>query len=158
MRVDWIVLANAAEVRDELVNLLGGGWNVAYREAYPAAFYGAIALTLVLDPRELATPHHLEIAILDQEGKVLADARSPIALPPPAPPWVEVPANWDIRVSMAVNLSGVQIPAPGLYHITVSVDGLHLRDPLEVKFIQASPSELLPGVQPPREEATGRTT
>lgn len=58
---------------------------------------------------------------------------------------------------MAVNLSGVLIPEPGLYQITVSVDGLHLREPLEVKFV-LSPSDRVPaGAQPPRAEVAEST-
>lgn len=71
MKIDWLVLANAAEVRDELVNILGGGWNVASRGAYPAAFYGAIALTLVLVPRELQAPIRSKCEFSDSPEKCL---------------------------------------------------------------------------------------
>lgn len=139
MKIDWVILATAAEVRDDLVHILGGGWNYASYPAFPAQVHGAIAALLVIEPAELATAHEMRIEIRDSAEQSLADVRFPVPMPRPAPPGLMIPQDWAIHVPIAVNLSGVVIPGPGQYRVVVAVDGLYLHEPLPMVCVLQEP-------------------
>jgi len=68
-----ILLADSAEVREGLLFLLGGGWNIGGPLPQPFAIAGLIEV----DWEETNTKHSLELTIEDEDG-------APLLLPTPA--------------------------------------------------------------------------
>jgi hypothetical protein len=152
MKVDWVILANAAEVRDGMVNVISGGWNVAARPSYPSMFFGAIAARLLFEPAEARTPHTLRVSVLDSQGQVLAQVPLEVP-PPPQPPPDPTPVGFEMPLTIASNLTGVTIPAPGVYYVSLAVDGLEQRK-IPMVFVVAPSGPAPPGVQQPRSEGS----
>ena len=116
MKVDWAILCNAAEVRDGLAFVLGAGWDTAYREHYPATFWGSILVRTLFASEEAGRPHQCRLVFVDKAGTEIAES---ITLELMASPERDLPLDWDLQLTTAVNLIGLPIPGPGQYAIEV---------------------------------------
>jgi len=121
-----ILLADSAEVREGLLFLLGGGWNLAG----PAPQSFAITGLIEVEWDETNTRHSLEVTIEDEDG-------APLLLPTPAgdvpfkigpapfevgrPPGIARGSSFNVPVAIPI----VAIPwVPGRrYIIKFSIDG-----------------------------------
>ena len=128
MRLDWAILANAAETSTTgLVNMLGAGWDNGVRDRFPAPFGGAVALRLLFHRRELELTHLLTVGVVGEDGQSVVeiphmlDLRELAQQISPGRPTDEVP------VPFAVNLATLAIPSPGRYAVEVFLDGHHLK-------------------------------
>lgn len=146
-----MILANAAEVRDGMINVISGGWNVAARPSYPSNFYGAIAARLLFQLSEARSPHTMQVTLLDGQGTELAAV--PLEIPPAPVPPGQFPVGAEMPLTLAANLTGIAIPAPGMYFVAVAVDGLE-QHRIPIAFLQAPPGPIAPGVQQPRTEGS----
>jgi hypothetical protein len=123
MRLDWATLANAAETSGGLLNLLGAGWDTGTRAAFPAPFAGTLAIRLVFHRRELARPHRLVVEVVTEDGRRLVEiAHEFMAASPQGSPIPD-----EVPIPIALNLSQLQIDAPGRYAIEVFLDDQHLK-------------------------------
>src|SRR5690242_3084317 len=62
MRLDWALLANAAEAPPNgLVYILGAGFDTLIRDTFPTPFGGAIVLRLLTTRLETERPHKVEV-------------------------------------------------------------------------------------------------
>src|SRR5437764_45617 len=83
MRLDWALLANAAEAPPNgLVYILGAGFDTLVRESFPTPFGGVIVLRLQTTRLETERPHKVEVHCSDEDGKPVLP--QPIVLNLPA--------------------------------------------------------------------------
>src|SRR5437762_13689981 len=83
MRLDWALLANAAEAPPNgLVYILGAGFDTLVRESFPTPFGGGIVLRLPTTRHESERPHKVEVHCSDVDGKPVLP--QPIVLRLPA--------------------------------------------------------------------------
>ena len=69
MRLDWALLANAAEAPPNgLVYILGAGFDTLIRDQYPTPFGGVIVLRLQTTRLETERPHKVEVHCTDEDG------------------------------------------------------------------------------------------
>src|SRR5216110_1412211 len=72
MRLDWALLANAAEAPPNgLVYILGAGFDTLVRDQYPTPFGGVIVLRLQTTRLETERPHKVEVHCSDEDGNPL---------------------------------------------------------------------------------------
>ena len=141
MKLDWAILANAAEVQNNLIYVLGGGWDTGSRPQFPAPFQGALAMRLLLHPTEMSKAHKVEIQLNDEDGQSIA---APIGLntnPTPSP--LSHPSGWDVPALVIVGMQGLMIPKPGRYSLEILLDDQHFRT-IPFRFVQGTSQGLPP--------------
>lgn len=127
MRLDWAVLANAAEAPPNgLVYILGAGFDTLVRDQFPTPFGGVIVLRLQTTRLETERPHKVEVHGTDEDGQPLL--AQPIVLNLPArqvPP--DYPHGWDLAANIVINLSTVAVSKPGFYNFEILIDDRQVR-------------------------------
>jgi hypothetical protein len=142
MKLDWAILSNSGEIQANLAYVMGGGWDTAWRPAFPAPFFGALNLRLLVHPSEISHPHRIELQFWNEDGKPFAPQLQLTVGPGEMPPEHEV--GWDVPAMLAIALHGLMVPKPGRYSIEILIDGAHARS-MPFKFVQGGP----PGAPPP---------
>ena len=132
MKLEWMLLANYAEAPAGLLNIMGGGWDTvtvnAPLEGAPPGVFAVLSGTLVVrlnfHPTETGRDHKFEMTMMDEDGAQVAKAEGSarVERTPGLPP------GWMQNVNLALPVTGVQIPGPGLYTISIQVNGQHLGD------------------------------
>jgi hypothetical protein len=127
LRLDWALLANAAEgPPNGLVYILGVGIDTLWREQFPAPFGGAMVLRLLSSRLESERPHKVEVHCSDEDGNPVL--QQPVVLNlPPRTVHAEHPQGWDLAANIVINLSGVALPKPGFYRFEILVDDQQVR-------------------------------
>ncbi|HEV8633688.1 MAG TPA: hypothetical protein VG370_05525 [Chloroflexota bacterium] len=70
MEVEWLILADAAQVLGGKLFLLGGGWDVlTVNSAFPLQQRCAVAVALRVPWNETNQRHQVEIEIEDEDGQ-----------------------------------------------------------------------------------------
>ena len=133
MKLDWAILANAAEVQTNLIYVLGGGWDTGSRPQFPAPFQGALAMRLLLHPTEMSKPHKVEIQLNDEDGQSIAPRIS--LNTNPSPPPTSHPTGWDVAALVVVGMQSLMIPKPGGYSLEILLDDQHFRT-IPFRFVQ----------------------
>jgi hypothetical protein len=118
MRIDCLLLCDAATVRDGLLFLLGGGITQISRPEYPAALSADLALALALTGEEAVREHLLE-ARLRHVSSDEEIGRVELSFQANAPAGPDRPTS----VCFALPLRPVSLPLPGEYELTVTILG-----------------------------------
>ena len=127
MRLDWALLANAAEAPPQgLVYILGAGIDTLWRDSFPAPFGGAIVIRLLASRIEAARAHRLEVHCNDQDGSPVLSGPIVVDLAARSVPS-DQPHGWDLATNIVVNLAGVAIPREGLYTFEIIIDNQQVR-------------------------------
>lgn len=127
MRLDWALLANAAESPPNgLVYILGAGIDTLWRDDFPAPFGGAMVLRVLSSRLESERAHKVEVHCSDEDGKAVL--QQPVVLGLPARTVTsEHPQGWDLAANIVINLAQVPIPKPGLYRFEILIDDQQVR-------------------------------
>ncbi len=127
MRLDWALLANAAEAPPNgLVYILGAGFDTLIRDQYPTPFGGVIVLRLQSTRLETERPHKVEVHCSDEDGKPVLAAPVVLNLPARQVPQ-DYPQGWDLSASIVINLTTVLIERPGFYRFEILIDDHQVR-------------------------------
>ncbi len=121
-----MLLADAAQVADGKLYILGGGWSVTGPFPMPSA----VAVKVEVDWNEIDSPHHWELFLLDEDGHpVLVDTPEgsqalevrgdfqvtrPDGLPPGSP----------VDFSLAVNMGPLPLEPGKRYTWRLTIDGV----------------------------------
>jgi len=133
MNLEWMMLANHAELSSNgLLYISGGGWDTVtvgapVEGAPPDVFtvlQGTLVIRLQFHPTEAGRDHSFALTIIDEDGDEVGKAEGAVRVErtPGLPP------GWLQNVNIPVPLMGVTLPRPGLYTMSVQVDGQHLGD------------------------------
>jgi hypothetical protein len=116
--VEWLILADYADIVGGKLYLVGGGWDT-YNSAtaFPAPVSFAIAASFSVPWGKTNEPHELEFAIHDSDGNELARLNGQIEVGRPA--GMRGDAQ---RFQIAVKLT-LGFEKPGQYTIITRVDG-----------------------------------
>jgi hypothetical protein len=127
MRLDWALLANAAEAPPNgLVYILGAGFDTLVRDQYPTPFGGVVVLRVLTTRIESERPHKVEVHCTDEDGKPVLRQPVMLNLPSRQVP-AEYPHGWDLAANIVINLTAVAINDPGFYNIEVIIDDQQVR-------------------------------
>ena len=136
MRLDWALLANAAEgPPNGLVYVLGAGIDTLWREQFPAPFGGAMVLRLLTSRLESERAHKVEVHCSDLDGNAVLPQPIVLTLQPRQVPS-EHPQGWDLAANIVINLAAVHIAKPGFYQFEILVDDQQVRT-LPFRLVQA---------------------
>lgn len=132
MKLDWMTLANYAEVNNGLLYIAGGAWDTinvnAPLEGAPdsvfAVIQGTLIIRLLFHSTEVDREHAFAVTIMDEDGANVGQADG--AVRPERQPGI--PMGWDTPFNMVLPLTGIPLPRPGLYTISLTVAGTHLGD------------------------------
>lgn len=123
-----MLLANAAEVHDGLLTMMGGGWDTVTPgqpviPGEPAAVVrGNLVIRLLMNRAETGRPHSFTIRVMDADGN---DAAARIEGDFSADLDPTLPQGWEQNMLIAIDMTGMPLPI-GMYEITFSVDENYL--------------------------------
>src|SRR4029077_2989898 len=141
MRLDWALLANAAEgPPNGLVYILGAGIDTLWREQFPAPVGVALVLRLVTSRLESGRaqkvavhrsdadgrPHKVEVHCSDEDGAPVLVQPIVLTVPPRQVPK-EHPPGWGLAANIVINLAGVLVEKAGFYRFEIMVDDQQVR-------------------------------
>jgi hypothetical protein len=115
MRIDFLLLADAAEVSNGKLYLLGGAWDLFQAPVFPTVTRVGVAVGVLFEKHEIDRLHRLSLKVSEVNGHDL--------LPPlevelrPQPRMV---STESIRALFAINPS-LQIPGPGIYEVKAKI-------------------------------------
>ena len=125
MIVEWIILADRAEVINNKLYLMGGGWDsLTVNSGFPAIHPCALAVSFRVPWNETNQRHNIEVEILDEDGQSsLAKVAGQIEVGRPA----GIRPGQAQRLQMGINLS-LEVAKPGLYEVVARIEGQKLGD------------------------------
>ena len=113
MQVEFVMLADAAQVVGGKLYVLGGAWNLYRATAFPTQAPIALVASILVDRSEAGSRHAVRLTVADEAG-------IPIV---PTLDWTIEVANTEGAVPqrslLAVN-TGIQLPRAGRYSFTVT--------------------------------------
>lgn len=89
MDVEWLILADSAQVVGGKLFLLGGGWeNLVVNSSFPVQQICAIAASFRILWNETNQRHNVEIEVMDQDGQSIVQLNGQVEVgrPPGIPP------------------------------------------------------------------------
>jgi hypothetical protein len=128
MEVEWLILADAAQVVGNKLYLMGGGWDkLTVNSAFPIDQRCALALSLRVDWNETNQKHNFEIEIIAEDSAteqprslMKAGGQFEIGRPPGTSPGQE--QRFQVALDMLLKIDG-----PGTKIIVARVEGQEMR-------------------------------
>jgi len=118
MEIDFLILADAAQVAEGKLYLLGGGWDRMAVNTLPAVQTVGIAVGVVVPWNETNTPHTLRLMIDDEDGAtILQPVEVSLEIGRPA----GLSAGSDQRVTVAFN-AHIPLAKLGGYAVTAALE------------------------------------
>ncbi len=119
MEVEWLILADAAQVVGNKLYLLGGGWDVlTVNVAFPAHQRCAVAASFRVPWNETNQKQNVEIEIANEDGETMAKVQGVIEVGRPA----GILPGLEQRAQIAADLA-LQFQGPGAFAIIARVEG-----------------------------------
>jgi hypothetical protein len=115
------LLANAAEVREGLLYVLGGGIEQLWVGELPTEVGPTVVVSLSLEADEVGRPFSPHLRVTDPAGEALVDVEMPPALPERMPGAVD-----DVVLFPMVFTVGMRVVREGAHALSLTVDGREL--------------------------------
>ncbi len=117
MKIEYALLADAAQAVAGKSFVLGGGWNLFRAPNYPAPVRFAIAVGLGFTSTEVGIKYPLNVVIADEAGvPIIPEMKGQVETGQLAP---DFPKGASVKIPVAVNIN-VALPHPGTYAIVVT--------------------------------------
>lgn len=120
MRLEWLILADRAEVIGNKLYLMGGGWDVLTINGPPPVGQACgVAASFVADWNDDTNrPHDIEVQVQNDDGTIIwsMSGRVEVGRPPGIRP------GQSQRVQVAANLV-LDVPGPGTYALCANING-----------------------------------
>ncbi|WP_111467054.1 DUF6941 family protein [Microbacterium suaedae] len=131
MRIAMAVAADAANVREGMMNVLSAGVTQFVREEYPARLGIDVALMIEITPEELASNGAIEarFTLVAPSGETVAAIDGEFA-------WAGSEAESSSYLAAPVSFRDAVVPEPGTYVIRIAVADL---DEIVIKLTGHAP-------------------
>jgi hypothetical protein len=117
MKIEYALLADAAQAVGGKIFVLGGGWNLFRAASYPAPVQLAVAIGLGMTSNEVGVKYPLNVVIADEAGvPVIPEMKGQVETGQPA---ADVPKTTSVKIPVAININ-LSLPHPGTYGIIVT--------------------------------------
>lgn len=128
MDVEWLILADSAQVVGNKLYLLGGGWDrLTVNTEFPVGQQCAIALSVRVPWNETNQKHTFEVEVASEDSGteepkrlVSMGGQFEVGRPPGIPP------GQDQRIQLAVGMN-LNIDSPGTKVIVARIEGQEMR-------------------------------
>ena len=128
MDVEWLMIADAAQVVGNKLYLLGGGWDVlTVNSGFPFPQHLAIAISIKVPWGETNRKHSFELEIIgetqsseDVKPLLKVGGQFEVGRPP------GIPAGRDQRVQLAIDIN-LKIDSPGTRNVIAKINGQEMR-------------------------------
>ena len=128
MEIEWLILADAAQVVGNKLYVLGGGWDrIVVNTGFPVDQRCAIAVAVKVGWQETNQKHNLELEVSSEDALteqlkslVKVNGQFEVGRPP------GIPQGQEQLIQIAVELN-LRLENPGTKVITARVDGNELR-------------------------------
>jgi len=145
MRIEYALLADAAQAVGGKVFVLGGGWNLFRAANYPAPVHLAVAMGLGFTSDEVGIKYPLNVVIADEAGvPIIPEMKGQVETGQLAP---DVPKTASIKIPVAINVN-MSLPHPGTYAVVVTAGSSKAQLSFEAIFagqkVQFAPEGSLP--------------
>ena len=117
--IEWMILADAAQVVSNKLYLMGGGWDrYTAKRGFPAQIQFAVAVSLKVPWNETNQRHDFELEIATQDGQIIKriDGQFEVGRP------TGIQAGTDQRVQLALN-GNLKLEKPGIFALIGRVTG-----------------------------------
>lgn len=119
MKIDWLILADAAQVIDNKLQLLGGGWDLlTVNPPFPVVHRAAIAIAVRVPWHESDRKHHMRLQVVHDDGGVLLTLDGEFYVGRPA----NILPGQEQRMQFAANVD-LRLEQAGSYAVAVTLDG-----------------------------------
>jgi hypothetical protein len=120
MEADYLILADGAQVANDKLYLLGGGWLAVTAQQYPVNHSMAIAIGILVEWMETNRQHSfkLEVRQEDNQNRVVASVEGAFEQGRAA----GIPAGSTQRIQMAMPMT-IPLAAPGEYVVRLLLNG-----------------------------------
>ena len=116
MKIEFLILADAAQVADGKLYLLGGGWSLHRSGNYPSQIQFAVALSILVPWNEAGTRHPTTLTIADEAGvPIVPELNGQIEVAKSD----QIPQGTAQRALVAINFN-IALPRPGRYVVSAS--------------------------------------
>jgi hypothetical protein len=123
VEVEWIILADSAEVVNNKLYLIGGGWDSLTVNSQPPILHScAVAVAFSVPWNETNQQHNIEIAIDDQDGTQLVKVEGQVEVGRPP----GTPLGKAQRVQMAIKMA-LPLQKFGTHVIIARIEGQEAR-------------------------------
>ena len=119
MDVEWLILADSAQVTNNKLYMLGGGWDrLTINRPLPTAHQMAIAVSFLVDWNETNEKHKFELEVVDGDGAEVGRVQGEfeVGRPPGIPPG----QRQRVQAALGVNFPMKKL---GTYAIVAKLDG-----------------------------------
>jgi len=116
--IEWLILADAAQVVGNKLFLIGGGWDKLHINDFPRQHPMGIALAIKVPWNETNEQHGFEIEIVSEDGTTIQKLGGNFEVGRPA----GIKAGQDQRGQFAVNAI-MQFAASGTFVVLARIDG-----------------------------------
>lgn len=132
MKINFVMLADAAQVANGKLFIMGGDWNIYRSGNYPLNVQVALAFSVSFGPNEIGIKYPMKIVFVDEGGiPIIPEMQGQVEI---GPPPEDQPKGMSPKLPFAINL-GLQIPRPGKYEVKVTVGSSHLAVPFDAIFV-----------------------
>ena len=118
MRVEWLILADAAQVNGGKLYLLGGGWDQLNVASFPVQQRMGLAASFLVPWNETNLRREVELTMVTEDGEEMLKINGQVEVGRPA----GIPAGSEQRAQMAAEM-GVEFKKRGVYSIIAKIDG-----------------------------------
>ena len=119
MEIEWLIVADAAQVVGNKLYMMGGGWDrLTVRSGFPVNQHMGIALAFKIPWSETNERHSFEIEVATDDCQTLQKINGELEVGRPP----GVPAGSDQRAQIAAT-ANVEFKQPGQYTIIARLDG-----------------------------------
>jgi len=120
MEVEWLVLADSAQVVGNKLYLLGGGWDrLTVNTKFPAQRHVGIAVALRVPWNQTNEKHQFEIEIASEDGATIAKLQGDFEVGRPP----GIPQGQEQRIQVAVE-ADLRFEKPGTFVIMATIEGV----------------------------------
>jgi hypothetical protein len=120
MDVEWLILADAAQITGGKLFLLGGGWDVlTVSRPFPVTQRCAVATSFRVPWNETNTRRGIEIRVVTEDGVELVKVDGQVEVGRPA----GIPPGSDQRAQITADMT-LRLEAAGTYSVIASVEGV----------------------------------
>lgn len=123
MDVEWLILADSAQVVGNKLYLLGGGWEtLVVNTAFPVQQYCSVAASFRVPWNETNQRHSIEIEVQNKDGQSIVQYRGQIEVG--RPPGIPLGADQRTQLAFAFVLT---FEGPGPFAIVARVEGQEMK-------------------------------